>query len=157
MRGRAAGATGLTLNGRPVRLLDEQFDETVTLVPGRNAIELEAVDLVGNARVESFDGAARPAPARAGRLRGHARSRRTRASRSRSRCGPADPSGLRKAAPFKVRVAGIDYGEFLELGGDGGTYRATLLLPRDAVGPVTLREVEIEDYAGNRARFAFDR
>ena len=74
MRGRAAGATGLTLNGRPVRLLDEQFDETVTLVPGRNTIKLEALDLVGNARVESFEVQLDQQPPRAGRLRGDAQA-----------------------------------------------------------------------------------
>ena len=68
-----------------------------------------------------------------------------------------DSSGLRQVALFKVRVADVDYGEFLQLGGDAGTYRAALQLPPDAVGPVMLREVEIEDYAGNRARFVFDR
>ena len=32
-----------------------------------------------------------------------------------------------------------------------------MLLPPEAVGRVALRDVEIEDYAGNKARFTFDR
>jgi uncharacterized lipoprotein YbaY len=68
-----------------------------------------------------------------------------------------DLSGLRKAAPFRVSVGGKEFGDFLELNGDTGTYRKTMLLPPEAVGRVALRDVEIEDYAGNKARFAFDR
>ncbi|HET6518630.1 MAG TPA: FecR domain-containing protein, partial [Geminicoccaceae bacterium] len=54
LRGRAAGATELLLNGRPVPAADDVFDETVTLHPGANEIEMVATDLVGNVRVERW-------------------------------------------------------------------------------------------------------
>jgi hypothetical protein len=68
-----------------------------------------------------------------------------------------DASGLRKAAPVRIRVAGTDYTDFLELGGADGTYRKAVLLPDEAAGAVAVREVEVEDYAGNKARFTLDR
>ena len=46
--------------------------------------------------------------------------------------------------------------DLLELDGSTGTYRKTVLLPSTAAGRVTVREVEVEDYAGNTARFAPD-
>ena len=114
------------------------------------------MDLVGNARVESFEVQLDQQPPE---LVGYVVTPKlARAGEPiQVEVRATDASGLRQAAPFKVRVAGVDYGEFLELGGDASTYRATMQLPRDVIGPVTLREVEIEDYAGNRARFAFDR
>jgi hypothetical protein len=156
LRGRAPGAAGLLINGRPARLIGDEFDETVTLTGGNNPIELVATDSVGNTRVERFavhlDQTApeligfdvSPAQLRAGEpLEVEVEAR--------------DLSGLRKAAPFRVSVGGKEFGDFLELNGDTGTYRKTMLLPPEAVGRVALRDVEIEDYAGNKARFAFDR
>ena len=156
LRGRVPGAASLAVNGRPARLIGDEFDETVTLLAGNNAIELAATDLVGNTRVERFavdlDQTApelvgfdvRPAQLRAGEpldIEVEAR----------------DLSGLRKAAPFRVSVGGQEFADFLELNGSTGTYRKTMLLPPGAVGRVALRDVEIEDYAGNKARFTFDR
>jgi hypothetical protein len=156
VRGRAAGATGLTLNGRPVQLIGDQFDETVTLASGSNRITLEAVDLVGNARTDSFDVQLDQQPPELVDYR--VAPKEVRAGEPiRVEVRASDPSGLRQVAPFKLRVAGTDYEEFLERGGDAESYGATLLLPKDAAGPVELREVEIEDYAGNKARFVLGR
>ena len=68
-----------------------------------------------------------------------------------------DLSGLRKAAPFRVSVGGPGLRGLSRAQRQHGTYRKTMLLPPEAVGRVALRDVEIEDYAGNKARFAFDR
>lgn len=156
LRGRAAGATGLWINGQPVQLIGEEFDRTVTLTSGRNTIELIAVDLVGNRRVDSFDVQLDQDPPQ---LVGYevtpAQAQGGESVRVEVRA--SDPSGLRKAAAFRIRVGDTDYADFLELGGDSGTYRKTLRLPGTASGRISLREVEIEDYAGNKARFTFDR
>jgi hypothetical protein len=156
LRGRAAGATGLSINGQPVQLLSEEFDQTVTLSGGRNTIELIAVDLVGNRRVDSFDVQLDQDPPQ---LVGHnvtpVEAHGGESVRIEVRA--SDPSGLRKAAPFKLRVGDKDYADFLELGGDSDSYRKTILLPREAAGRIVLREVEVEDYAGNKARFTFDK
>jgi hypothetical protein len=156
LRGTAPGATSLAVNGRPVRLIGERFDETLTLVGGQNTIRLEAVDLVGNARVESFDVQLDQLPPE---LVGYqVTPRQARPGEPiQVEVRASDPSGLRQAAAFRLRVAGAEYGDFLKLAGDGSTYRATMILPREAVGPVSLREVELEDYAGNRERFAIER
>ncbi|WP_027133940.1 FecR domain-containing protein [Geminicoccus roseus] len=156
VRGQATGAASLTLNGDPVRLIGDQFDRTATLVAGPNMFRLEAVDRVGNARVESFVVHLDQQPPE---LIGH------RVTPEQVQAGgpvrveveARDAAGLRQAAPFRLRVGGTDYGDFLELSGDAGRYGATVLLPPEAAGAVSLREVEIEDYAGNKARFAFGR
>lgn len=155
IRGKAKGAASLTLNGRPVRLIGDQFDETVTLVPGSNMVTLEATDLVGNARLERFEVRLDQQPPE---LTGYTVTplQVRKGEPVRVEVKARDASGLRLAAPFKLRVAGIDYGDFLELRGDSGSYAATLRLPQNAAGPVRLREVEIEDYAGNKARFVLD-
>ena len=156
LRGRAAGATSLSINGQPVQLMGEEFDQTITLASGRNTIELIATDLVGNRRVDSFDVQLDQDPPQ---LLGYdvspAEAHGGQPVRVEVRA--SDPSGLRKAAAFRLRVGDKDYADFLELGGESNSYRKTVLLPREATGRVTLREVEIEDYAGNKARFTFDK
>ena len=156
LRGRAAGATGLWINGQPVQLIGEEFDRTVTLTSGRNTIELIAVDLVGNRRVDRFDVQLDQDPPR---LVGYevTPTQAQGGDSVRVEVRASDPSGLRKAAAFRIRVGDTDYADFLELGGDSGTYRKTVRLPGTASGRISLREVEIEDYAGNKARFTFDR
>ena len=156
LRGRAAGATSLSINGRPVQLIGEEFDQTMTLASGRNTIELIATDLVGNRRVDSFDVQLDQDPPELVGYEvtpGEAHGGEPMQVEVRA----SDPSGLRKAAPFRLRVGDKDYADFLELGGESNSYRKTILLPREAAGRVTLREVEIEDYAGNKARFTFDK
>jgi len=156
LRGRAEGAVELSLNGQPVQLLDDGFDQTVTLVPGLNRLRLEATDLVGNVRVANFEVRL---DQQAPELVGY------RVSPQRVEAGQPvqvevqarDESGLRQLAPVRLRVAGVEHRGFLELGGTPGTYAATVLLPPDAAGPAELREVEIEDYAGNKARFSLGR
>lgn len=156
VRGRAAGATQLSINGQPVQLIGEEFDRTVTLTSGRNTIELIAVDLVGNRRVDRFDVQLDQDPPR---LVGYevTPTQAQGGDSVRVEVRASDPSGLRKAAAFRIRVGDTDYADFLELGGDSGTYRKTVRLPGTASGRISLREVEIEDYAGNKARFTFDR
>ena len=156
LRGRAEGAVAFSVNGRPVQLADGQFDETVTLVPGDNRIRLEAVDLVGNVQVESFDVQLDQEPPE---LLDHAvtPARIRPGEPIRIEVTARDDSGLRHAASYRLRVGDTDYTDFLKLGDQPGTYGAIVLLPPDVAGPVVLRDVEIEDYAGNKARFTFDR
>ncbi len=155
LRGRADGARSLSLNGQPVQLIDGVFDETVTLRQGDNHFELIATDAVGNVRVERFDVGLDQEPPE---LVSYDLSPRTlrRGEPLRIEVTAHDTSGLRKAASVRMRIADIDYADFLELSGVTGTYQRTVLLPPEAVGRVTLTEVEIEDYAGNRARLRLD-
>ena len=75
------------------------------------------------------------------------------------RCGSrSGPATLRPAQGGGVpaRVGDTDYADFLELVGDSRTYRKTIVAAAGRPA-ISLREVEIEDYAGNKARFTFDR
>jgi hypothetical protein len=156
LRGHAAGATSLTIDGRAVPLTGDAFGETVTLRQGRNPIELIATDLVGNARVARFEVTLDQDPPE---LVGFELApRELKAGEPLQIALTArDVSGLRKVAPFRVRVGGSEYADFLELGGTGATYRKTVQLPRGMSGRVALLAVELEDYAGNKARLTPER
>lgn len=156
LRGRAEGGRTLSVNGRPARLVDSTFDETMTLRQGQNAVELLATDAVGNVRVERYEvGLDQEPPAVTGHQVVPAQARG--GAPLRIEVTAQDASGLRKVAPFRLQVGGVEYADLLELSGAGGIYRKTVLLPREAVGAVTLKTVEVEDYAGNKARVTFDR
>jgi hypothetical protein len=155
LRGFVRGAAEVLLDGRPIRLLDDSFDETVTLRPGANQIEMVATDLVGNVRVERWDVALDQEPPA---LLGH--------SLSRTEAGPgqsfvieveaSDASGLKQAAPFTVQIGRTSHSDFLRLNPATGTYRATVVPPQGASGRLALTDLELEDYAGNRQRYTFE-
>jgi hypothetical protein len=70
------------------------------------------------------------------------------------------PPPTKLTTPFKIRVGQAGYADFLELSGGGttgGTYRKTVQPPPGLAGRVTLREVELEDYAGNKAHLTLER
>lgn len=153
LRGRAPGATRLTLNGVEVPLLDDAFDQSVTLRQGANTIDLVAIDLVGNVLVDKFDVELDQMPPTLVRQS---------VSKSAIEGGESvtvevvaeDSSGLKQAAPFTIRVGSTEVSDFLEFNRAAGSYRATVFLPE--AGAVVLKEVELEDYAGNRQRYSFE-
>jgi FecR protein/Glucodextranase, domain B len=154
LRGFARGAAEVLLNGRSIKLLDDSFDETVTLRTGANGIEMVATDLVGNVRVERWEVALDQEPPE---LLGH--------SLSSERADPGQPfvieveasdaSGLKQAAPFTVQIGGTTYSDFLRLNPATGSYRTTVVPPQGASGRLALTDVELEDYAGNTQRYSF--
>ncbi|MGH6943553.1 MAG: FecR domain-containing protein, partial [Geminicoccaceae bacterium] len=154
LRGLAKGAVKLLVNGRPAKLIDQSFDDSVTLTQGTNAIELVASDLVGNVKVEKLEVVLDQEPPEL---------MRTALSRdSVSDGGPvtvdvvaSDPSGVKQAAPFAVQIGNAVYTDFLKFNPSSKTYRATLILPKQASGRVALKDVELEDYAGNKKRYTF--
>jgi hypothetical protein len=155
LRGFARGAVEVLLNGRPIKILDDSFDETVTLAAGANEIEMVAIDLVGNVRVERWDASLDQEPPA---LLGHRLS-----SREASPGQPfvievdaSDASGLKQAAPFTVRIGRASHSDFLRLNPATGSYRATVVPPRGASGRLALIDLELEDYAGNRQRYTFE-
>ena len=155
LRGFARGAVDVQLNGRPIRIVDDSFDETVTLAAGANAIEMVATDLVGNVRVERWDVALDQEPPV---LLGH------RLSSAQASPGQpfvieveaSDASGLKQAAPFTVQIGGASHSDFLRLNPSTGSYRATVVPPQGASGRLALTDLELEDYAGNRQRYTFE-
>jgi hypothetical protein len=154
LRGFAHGAAQVLLNGRPIKLLDDSFDETVTLRTGANNVEMVATDLVGNVRVERWEVSLDQEPPE---LLGH--------SLSSNQVSPGQPfvievkasdaSGLKQAAPFTVQIGGTTYSDFLRLNRGTDSYRATVIPPQGANGGLALIDVELEDYAGNKQRYTF--
>ena len=55
LRGRVDGGVKLLVDGQPAELIEEEFDQTITLQQGANQIELVASDLVGNVSVEKLE------------------------------------------------------------------------------------------------------
>jgi hypothetical protein len=85
LRGRLPGGGSLLIDGRPATLIDDTFEETITLGQGPNAIELVATDLVGNVSVEKFDVFLDQEPPQL-----------VRQQASPSRAAPGDPAGRRR-------------------------------------------------------------
>ena len=145
--GAAAGAVAVTVNGSPGRLDGDRFAATANLVPGMNAIEIVATDAVGNValkRVETMYDVDPPEIVAAA------------ADRPAGAAGPIevrvearDASGIRQAAPFILRVGGVERRGFLRCDGATGICRETL--PPEP-GALALVEVTVEDYAGNAAK-----
>jgi hypothetical protein len=154
LRGHARGAERLVLNGRPVELLDEEFDVPLTLGQGANELEMVATDRVGNVRVERWSVYLDQEPPE---LLHHnlSRGRTNGGGRLAVEVAARDASGLTRAAPFTVEIGPTDYTDFLQLDRSSDTYRATVVLPQAAQGPIRLKDVELEDYAGNRRRYSF--
>jgi hypothetical protein len=154
LRGRLRGGGSLLIDGRPATLIDETFEETITLGQGPNAIELVATDLVGNVSVEKFDVFLDQEPPQL-----------VRQQVSPSRASPgdtltvevvaSDASGMKQAAPFTLRVGDATLSDFLRFNPSSGSYRSTFVVSEGMQGPVALKEVELEDYAGNRQRYTF--
>jgi hypothetical protein len=154
LRGRLAGAGRLTIDGRPATLIDDTFEETITLRQGRNAIELVATDLVGNVSVEKLDVFLDLEPPELVR-QAVAPSRAAPGARVSVEVVANDASGMKQAAPFTLRVGDATLSDFLRFDASSQSYRSTLVLPAGMEGPVALTDVELEDYAGNRQRHTF--
>jgi FecR protein/LysM domain len=154
LRGRLAGGGHLTIDGRPATLIDDTFEESITLRQGRNAIELVATDLVGNVSVEKLDVFLDQEPPELVR-QAVAPSRAAPGARVSVEVVANDASGMKQAAPFTLRVGDATLSDFLRFDPSSQSYRSTLVLPAGMAGPVALTDVELEDYAGNRERHTF--
>lgn len=152
LRGQADEAARLSINGRAARLVDGTFDETVTLLPGVNAVQLVAEDAVGNLLVETFEVVLDRDPPE---FVSHSLSRTVISG------APAlvievvarDGYGLVRAAPFALTVGSRRLSGFLELNSATGRYQATIALPDGDASRPRLNFVELQDYAGNTQRY----
>jgi hypothetical protein len=154
VRGRLRGGGRLLIDGREATLVDETFDETVTLRDGPNTVELVATDLVGNVSVEKIEvflDQEPPELVRQGVSPGQAAPGGTLLVE----VAASDASGMKQAAPFTLQVGGATLSDFLRFNASSDSYRSTVVLPEGMQGPVALIDVELEDYAGNRQRYTF--
>jgi hypothetical protein len=154
LRGRVRDADMVTLNGRVLTLSQERLDTSVALAPGRNRIELTAVDQVGNKVAASWVVLHDVDPPE---LVTH-RVTRPHASESNlliMEVVARDVSGLKQAAPFRLQVGRAVQSGFLRLNKASQSYQAIAPLPQGDKHSVRFKSVELEDYAGNRRAYVF--
>jgi hypothetical protein len=145
----------VTRNGLPLARTDGRFAAVLPLADERTGIELAATDLVGNLQLLSFDVRldrtppallahdVDPDPA----ALGQAYLLEVEAS---------DSSGMQRAAAFTLEVGGQTETGFMNLDPASGRYLAKVVLAEPARAPVRLRDVVLEDYAGNRRRYMIE-
>jgi hypothetical protein len=126
----------------------------VTLRPGANQIELVASDLVGNVGVEKLEIVLDQEPPQL-TSQSVSKDRATGGDAVTVNIVASDASGMKQAAPFTLQVGDRSFSDFLRYNKSSQSYRATLVLPKDASGRIALKDVELEDYAGNRKRYTF--
>ena len=154
LRGRLPGGGRLLIDGRTATLINDTFEESITLRQGRNAIELVAIDLVGNVSVEKLDVFLDQEPPQLVR-QGVSPSQAAPGATVSVEVVANDASGMKQAAPFTLRVGDATLSDFLRFDPSSQSYRSTLIVPAGIQGPVALTDVELEDYAGNRQRYTF--
>jgi hypothetical protein len=154
LRGRLPGGGRLLIDGRSATLIDDTFEESITLSQGRNTIELVATDLVGNVSVEKLDVFLDQEPPQLLR-QGVSPDRASPGTAVAIEVVASDASGMKQAAPFTLRVGDATLSDFLRFNPSSQSYRSTLVLPTGMQGQVALSDVELEDYAGNRQRYTF--
>jgi len=155
LRGRAIDGAELHLNDERVPLVDERFEETVSLVAGANRLEMVATDQVGNVRVERFEVQLDQEPPQLIEYRLSPRDLVDGAPVT-VEVTASDPSGLKRAARATLVVGGASYSDLLEFDPASSSYRGQLILPPGTAGRVRLKDVELEDYAGNRQRYIIE-
>lgn len=154
LRGQINGAQNMVLNGKSIELQDQHFEATIALESGSNQIQMMASDLVGNVRVETWQVTLDQDPPK---LLNHRISDDHKADGGRIviEVEAEDASSLRQVAAFAVKVGQFVFSDYLRLDRAVQRYRGTLVLPHYAQGEVTLTNIELEDYLGNRRRYGF--
>ena len=140
------------ISGKKVALRDGHFDETITLAPGENVIELTATDAVGNVSVEKSSVKLDQEPPQL------ISAKATPATNGGSdvlslEVVAADASGLAKAAPFTVVAGANSYTGYLRYNKATKTYQGTVVVPDAELTVAKLGQVELQDDAGNSKSF----
>jgi hypothetical protein len=154
LKGSVINGTSLKLNDSDVNLLDERFDETIELKPGKNEVRLTATDLVGNTdtlkRTIIFDDEPpkflklelSPLVASGGET-------------IQISVLAEDDSGLKRRAKFKLLVGEFEYTGFLKYHRTMKRYQKVVTLPKQAKGKIQLVLIVLEDRYGNRKEYQF--
>jgi hypothetical protein len=154
LKGRTKPGARLTLNGREIANRNGRFEENFALAAGDNVIELAAADAAGNARIEKWSVKLDREPPNFLRS---ALTPVTSAGRSTLAIAveAEDASGLARVAPFKIAAGNETFSGFLRFNRAAKRYEATLVIPEAAARAAILREVELQDDAGNKKLFEF--
>jgi hypothetical protein len=150
--GRTEPDAKLTLNGREVALVGGRFDETITLRPGDNPVELIAEDPVGNVTIEKSTVKLDQDPPQL------LSSKATPATNGGKKVLAleviaADASGLAKAAPFKVLAGAANFSGYLRYNKAAKAYQGFIVIPEADIAGAKLSAVELTDDAGNSKTF----
>lgn len=152
LKGRTEPGARLTLNGREIVNRNGRFEETLELATGDNVIELVAADPAGNVRVEKWTVKLDRDPPMLISARLTPRTVGGRPTLS-IEVEAEDASGLAKVAPFKVAAGTQNFSGFLRYNRAAKRYEGTLVVPAEVVALAALREVELQDDAGNKKTF----
>ncbi len=154
LKGRVEGGHKVFINGEERELTEERFSETVELAPGANHIKISASDLAGNSAESELD----------------VFLDRTPPKYSRAKINPLvvkggeqvtihvyaqDESGLKKAAPFTVKVSDFTFNGFLRYVKSASRYEGVVSIPAGVGGKVVLQKVILQDALGNRKDYSF--
>jgi hypothetical protein len=153
LRGKAEGAATATLNEREIKLDEGRFDELINLTPSKtNRLMLTVRDLAGNEVVASWTIRHDDVPPKHGRP---VISYRNRSGKriANIKVKARDASGLKKAAPYQLRIGESVKSGFLKLDRKGRTYQDNVPVPKKT--KAKLLSVELSDYAGNRRNYVF--
>ncbi|WP_417685730.1 FecR domain-containing protein [Roseibium sp.] len=148
LRGKVSGATSVVLNGREIPLNQERFDEVVTLTDGENTLEMSARDLAGNVSVKSWTVTLDQTPPE---YVAHSVKEAT-GGRVNIEVTATDANGLAKAAPFTLFANGEEVNGFLRYNKLSRSYRGVVALASADTGGLRMKDIELEDDAGNRTR-----
>jgi hypothetical protein len=154
LRGRVDGGVKLVVDGQPAQLIEEAFDQTITLQQGANQIELAASDLVGNVSVEKLEIFLDQQPPELVR-QSLSPDRASGGDAVTVEVVASDASGMKQAAAFSLQVGDRSLSDFLRFNRASQSYRSTIVLPKEMNGKIELTDVELEDYAGNKKRYTF--
>ncbi|WP_417666399.1 FecR domain-containing protein [Roseibium sp.] len=148
LRGKVSGATSVVLNGREIPLKQERFDEVVTLTDGENTLEMSARDLAGNVSVKSWTVTLDQTPPE---YVAHS-VKPASGGRVNIEVTATDANGLAKAAPFTLFANGEEVNGFLRYNKMSRSYRGVVSLASADIAGLRMKDIELEDDAGNRKR-----
>jgi hypothetical protein len=142
----------VTLNKQPIDSQDGRFTEDLQLSAGVNFIEMVATDPVGNVKVEKW------------RVRLDQDSpelvRHTIAGKPGGggtflniEVVAKDASGLAKLAPYSLQAGDKAYPGILRFNRATKSYQGIVEVPTEAAESAVLQFVELQDDAGNKAKF----
>lgn len=153
---RIAGSTEpdatLALNGRLLPLDGGGFDETLSLEPGVNVIELIATDRAGNVQVDRSSVILDQDPPELVSAGGDPSNSGGQAVLA-IEVVANDATGLAKAAPFVVTAGERSFTGYLRYNRAARSYQGSVIIPEDMLATARLARVELQDDAGNSRVF----
>jgi len=138
----------LTFNGAPLALDNGHFEETVTLKPGANLVELIAIDRAGNVKVDKSVVVLDQDPPELDSTDNKPASSGGQAVLEINVVAE-DASGLAKAAPFVVVAGDQTFSGYLRYNRAAKSYQGSVVLPETMLAEARLARIELQDDAGN--------